>query len=49
MVALLELHGIRTKMLRTRRVGYVVYEDEFQVCAEPFRAEIRVPRLPWAK
>ncbi|MEO9517334.1 MAG: hypothetical protein ABJG55_16590 [Paracoccaceae bacterium] len=28
--------GIFTSVLRTNRIGYVVYEDEFQVVAEPF-------------
>lgn len=36
LVALLEEHGIFVEMLRTARPGYVVYEDEFQVVAEPF-------------
>jgi len=26
-------------MLKAERVGYVVYEDEFQVVAEPFAGE----------
>ena len=33
---ILESHGIPVKMLRTDRVGYIVYEDEFQIVAEPF-------------
>jgi hypothetical protein len=37
MVAILENHGIRVKMLQTEKPGYVVYKDEFQVVAEPFR------------
>lgn len=36
LVAILEHHGIPVRMLRSRRVGYVVYEDEFQITAEPF-------------
>jgi hypothetical protein len=36
---ILEHHGISVRMLKTDRVGYVVYEDEYQVVAEPFRAE----------
>jgi hypothetical protein len=36
---ILERHGISVQMLKTDRVGYVVYEDEYQVVAEPFRAE----------
>ena len=34
-----ESHDIRTEMLTATRPGYVVYEDEFQVLAEPFRSE----------
>ncbi|NNE18333.1 MAG: hypothetical protein HKN10_07640 [Myxococcales bacterium] len=29
-------HGHRVEMLKESRPGYVVYEDEFQVVAEPF-------------
>jgi len=36
LVAILENHGVSVRMLKTRRVGYVVYEDEFQIVAEPF-------------
>lgn len=36
MVAILENHGIAVQMLKTNRVGYIVYEDEFQIVAEPF-------------
>jgi len=35
-VALLETHGVSVQMLKTDRVGYVVYEDEHQIVAEPF-------------
>jgi len=35
-VGILENHGINVQMLTTDRVGYVVYEDEFQIVAEPF-------------
>ena len=35
-VAILEDHGVPVRMLKTERVGYVVYEDEYQVVAEPF-------------
>lgn len=34
--AILENHGISVRMLRSERVGYVVYEDDHQVVAEPF-------------
>jgi hypothetical protein len=37
LAALLEQHGVPTRKLRTRRPGYVVYEDRFQVAAVPFR------------
>jgi hypothetical protein len=36
LVAILENHGAYVRMLKTKRVGYVVYEDEFQIVAEPF-------------
>jgi len=36
LVAILENHGVSVRMLRAKRVGYVVYEDEFQIVAEPF-------------
>jgi len=35
-VAILEDHGIPVRMLKEERVGYVVYEDDYQVAAEPF-------------
>ena len=37
MVVILQSHGIDVSMLKTERVGYVVYEDEFQIVAEPFK------------
>ena len=33
---ILEAHGIAVEMLQSDRPGYVVYEDRFQVAAEPF-------------
>jgi hypothetical protein len=36
MVAILESHGISVRMIKAQRVGYVIYEDEHQVVAEPF-------------
>jgi hypothetical protein len=33
----LHRHDHSTKMLATERPGYVVYEDQFQVIAEPFK------------
>jgi hypothetical protein len=40
LAAILDAHDIRTEMLTTDRPGYVVYEDEYQVLAEPFRSEL---------
>jgi len=37
MVRILERNGIFVKKIRTDRPGYVVYEDEWQIVAEPFR------------
>jgi hypothetical protein len=37
LAALLERHGVWIEMLRTQRPGYLVYEDEYQVAAVPFR------------
>jgi hypothetical protein len=39
LVAILENHGVSVQMLKTDRVGYVVYEDEYQIVAEPFARE----------
>ena len=36
LVSLLQEHGYPIEVLRTERVGYIVYEDEYQVVAEPF-------------
>ena len=33
---ILDANGVVIEMLTTRRPGYVVYEDEFQVAAHPF-------------
>lgn len=33
---ILESYGHSVRLIREDRVGYVVYEDEFQVVAEPF-------------
>jgi hypothetical protein len=35
--AILEAHDVRVEVLQTERPGYVVYEDDFQVAAEPFQ------------
>ena len=37
MVRILERHGIPVKQIKTDKPGYVVYEDEWQLVAEPFR------------
>lgn len=39
LVMILKNHGVPVRMLRTDRVGYVVYEDEYQIVAEPFAGE----------
>jgi hypothetical protein len=36
LVAILENHGAPVRTLKAKRVGYVVYEDEYQIVAEPF-------------
>src|SRR5882724_5007599 len=36
LVTILQNHGVSVQMLKTERVGYVVYEDEHQIVAEPF-------------
>lgn len=37
MANILERHGIYVRKIRTGRPGYVIYEDEWQLVAEPFR------------
>jgi len=36
MAYLLEENSFAVRVFRSRRVGYIVYEDEHQVVAEPF-------------
>jgi hypothetical protein len=36
LVAILEHHGVSVRMLKSNRVEYIVYEDEFQIVAQPF-------------
>jgi hypothetical protein len=36
-VRILERNGIYVKKIRTDKPGYVVYEDAWQLVAEPFR------------
>ena len=37
MIALLESNGVWIRMIKAARPGYVVYEDDWQIVAEPFR------------
>jgi len=37
MVCILERNGIYVKKIKTDKPGYVTYEDEWQLVAEPFR------------
>jgi hypothetical protein len=39
MVQILERNGIYVKKIRTDKPGYMVYEDEWQIVAEPFRKD----------
>jgi len=39
LVSILQNHDVQVRMLKTDRVGYVVYEDEYQIVAEPFSGE----------
>ena len=36
LVGILENHGVSVDVIRTDRPGYIVYEDEHQITAEPF-------------
>jgi len=36
LAAILDDHGVPVRTLKAKRVGYVVYEDEYQIVAEPF-------------
>ncbi|WP_028603628.1 hypothetical protein [Ottowia thiooxydans] len=36
MAEVLKSHEVAVEVLRTNRPGYVVYEDEYQIAAEPF-------------
>jgi hypothetical protein len=35
-VVILQHHDVAVRMLKENRVGYIVYEDEHQIVAEPF-------------
>ncbi len=37
---ILQDHGIEVDVLRVVRPGYVVYEDQFQITAEPFQETV---------
>lgn len=37
LAALFRRHGFGVSILTTRRPGYIVYEDDAQIAAEPFR------------
>lgn len=37
MVRILERHGVYINKIKTEKPGYVIYEDEWQLVAEPFR------------
>jgi hypothetical protein len=39
LVGILQNHGVLVQTLTTDGVGYVVYEDDFQIVAEPFAGE----------
>jgi hypothetical protein len=40
-VHLLEENGVSVRAFKTHKPGYIVYEDEYQVVAEPF-ADLRL-------
>jgi hypothetical protein len=35
-VSVLKSHGINVSIKKSARLGFVVFEDNFQICAEPF-------------
>lgn len=41
MVRILERHGIWVQKITTDRPGYMIYEDEWQIVAEPFRKDMK--------
>jgi hypothetical protein len=41
LAGILERNGIRVSQITTDRPGYVVFEDDHQIVAEPFRGERR--------
>ncbi len=42
--AILEIHGHHVSMIKTSKPGYVVYQDEHQIVAEPFNDLRRLKR-----
>ena len=36
MAAMVQYHQVPARLLKAQRVGYAVYEDEYQIAAEPF-------------
>jgi hypothetical protein len=40
LAAILRDHGHHVRVMKSRRPGYIVYEDEFQIVVEPF-ADLR--------
>ncbi|HKW16654.1 MAG TPA: hypothetical protein VJO35_04020 [Terriglobales bacterium] len=40
LVWMLESHSVYVRTLKAKRVGYVVYEDEYQIVAEPFAENV---------
>jgi len=49
LVAILEENGYQVSQITTDRPGYVVFEDDHQVVAEPFRGGQKIGRRGWAK
>ena len=41
LVEVVKNHGLAAKVIKTTRPGYVIYEDDFEVAAIPFRDTIR--------
>jgi len=39
LAVILQDHGVSVRMIKTHRVGYVTYEDNYQIVAEPFGGE----------
>jgi hypothetical protein len=39
LVAILEKNGYQVSQISATRPGYVIFEDDYQVIAEPFRGE----------